>query len=54
MKIANKDPGIWHFYISMIKSIIRGSAGVALAAGNLYLAGILLIAAEIFGVFEEL
>tara|TARA_R110000764_G_scaffold49953_3_gene110332 strand:- start:18 stop:182 length:165 start_codon:yes stop_codon:yes gene_type:complete len=54
MKIANKDPGNWHFYTSMIKSIIRGFAGAALAAGNLYLAGVLLIAAEIFGVFEEL
>tara|TARA_Y100000389_G_scaffold143628_1_gene141907 strand:+ start:1205 stop:1366 length:162 start_codon:yes stop_codon:yes gene_type:complete len=43
-----------HFYISMVKSAVRIMAGVALIVGNLVLTGVLLIAAEVLGVLEEL
>ncbi len=52
--MINKDPGNRHFYISMIKSVIRFAAGVSLMIGSIYTAGLLLIAAEVFGVIEEL
>jgi hypothetical protein len=43
-----------HFTISMIKSAVRIAAGIDLALGNIWYAGILLIIAEILGVVEEL
>ena len=43
-----------HFYISLVKSCVRGMSGGALIGGNLALAGVLLIAAEVLGVAEEL
>ncbi len=46
MKITNKDP----FYISLVKGFVRASSGAALLMGNVPLAGLLLIAAEILGV----
>lgn len=49
-----KDTSKKHFYISMVKSIVRGSVGAALAMNNFVAAGLLLIAAEILGVWEEL
>ena len=54
MKITNKDPSRRHFYISLVKSFVRASSGAALLMGNVPLAGLLLIAAEILGVAEEL
>lgn len=48
------DPSKKHFYISIIKSIIRIVAGVYLFYGNFAIAGILLIIAEVLGVLEEL
>ena len=44
----------WHFRISIIKSVIRMCAGVYLILGDPIPAGVLLIAAEILGVVEEL
>jgi hypothetical protein len=44
----------WHFYISLVKSIIRMGAGTALVFQQFILSGILLILAEILGVIEEL
>ena len=44
----------WHFYISLIKSIIRMGAGVALMNSWLFTAGVLLILAETLGILEEL
>jgi hypothetical protein len=47
----------WHFYISLVKSIIRIMAGVALMmADGWYFnaAGGMLIGAEILGIIEEL
>lgn len=43
-----------HFYVSMIKSIVRISAGGALAMNHLVSAGIMLIIAEIIGIIEEI
>jgi hypothetical protein len=49
-----KDPSSKHFWISMVKSIIRIGAGGFLITGNLFVAGALLIFAEILGIAEEL
>ena len=51
---AAKDPGRGHFYVSLIKSFIRIGAGGALIAGNVILAGVLLIVAELLGIVEEM
>jgi len=47
------DPKL-HFQISMLKSLIRISAGIGLLTGNLIIAGALLIGAELLGIVEEL
>ena len=52
--MTNKDPGMRHFYISMVKSGIRIGAGVLLAYGMFFSAGVALVAAEILGIAEEL
>lgn len=49
-----KDTSKRHFYISLVKSILRIIAGGFLAAGNFFIAGMFLIAAEVLGVAEEL
>ena len=51
---AGKDPGQFHFYVSLVKSVIRIGAGIALIMGSLVWAGALLIAAEFLGIVEEL
>ena len=43
-----------HLYVSLVKSAIRIGAGVWLMQGNLLMAGVCLILAEVFGIFEEL
>ena len=43
-----------HLYISLVKSAIRIVAGGCLITGNLLMAGVCLILAEVFGIFEEL
>ena len=48
-----KDVSKKHFYISMVKSVVRATSGMALLSGNIPLAGILLIIAEVLGVAEE-
>jgi len=42
-----------HFNISMIKSAVRIAAGINLALGNIWYAGIFLIIAEGLGIAEE-
>ena len=42
-----------HFYISLIKNILRIVAGANLIYGNLILAGIFLIIAEVFNFLED-
>ena len=63
MEISNKDPGKFHFYVSLVKSTVRIAAGAAFIVGGYYLedrstyiilGGALLIAAEILGILEEL
>jgi len=51
---AAKDPGKGHFYVSLVKSIFRIVAGIALVFGNVITAGVLLITAEVLGIIEEL
>jgi hypothetical protein len=51
--MENKDPSKKHFYISLVKSVVRASSGVALLGGNISIAGFLLIIAEVLGVAEE-
>lgn len=47
------DPKL-HFQISMLKSLIRISAGIGLISGQLLVAGALFILAEVLGIAEEL
>ena len=54
MDIQPKDPSRGHFYVSLVKSVIRIGAGVCLIQGNLFFAGFLLIFAELLGIVEEL
>ena len=49
-----KDPSVKHFRISMVKSAVRIIAGITLCTGNLLVAGLLFIGAELLGVWEEL
>jgi hypothetical protein len=51
---AAKDPGKGHFYVSLVKSIIRIVAGGFLITGNFVIAGALIITAELLGILEEL
>jgi hypothetical protein len=47
----------WHFRISILKSVIRIGAGLALMYGDLWYlnaAGGMLVGAEILGILEEL
>ena len=43
-----------HFYTSLLKSGVRIFAGIVLSTGGIWLAGMLLIVAEILGIVEEL
>ena len=43
-----------HLYISLVKSAIRIVAGGCLVTGNLLMAGVCFIMAEVLGVAEEL
>jgi hypothetical protein len=54
IEIQPKDTSKGHFYVSLVKSVIRIMAGVALINGEFIIAGGLLIVAEILGVVEEL
>jgi hypothetical protein len=54
LNIQPKDTSKGHFYVSLVKSIIRIGAGGCLIQGNLLFAGFLLIFAEVLGVVEEL
>ena len=44
----------WHFIVSMIKSVLRIGAGIYLMVVGFYGAGVLLTAAEILGIVEEI
>ena len=42
-----------HFTVSLVKSLLRIVAGYYLIIGDLFVAGVLLIAAEGLGILEE-
>ena len=52
--IQPKDTSKGHFYVSLAKSAIRIVAGGCLITGNLLMAGVCLIMAEVLGIVEEL
>jgi hypothetical protein len=54
IEVQPKDTSRGHFYVSLVKSIIRIGAGGCLIQGNLFFAGALLIFAEVLGIVEEL
>lgn len=54
MEIQPKDTSKGHFYVSLAKSGIRIIAGAFLITGNLLMAGISFIMAEMLGIIEEI
>ena len=54
LNIQPKDTSKGHFYVSLVKSAIRIVAGGCLITGNLLMAGVCLILAEVLGIVEEL
>ena len=54
IEVQPKDTSKGHFYVSLVKSFIRIAAGGALISGFIVYAGVLLIAAEVLGIVEEL
>lgn len=52
--MVNKDPGKRHFYISMVKSVLRIAACGYLYVGSLPGAALLFFSAELLGIAEEL
>jgi hypothetical protein len=54
VKEIKHPDAVWHLRISLAKSLIRIVAGAALVMGELFVAGSLLILAEILGIGEEL
>ena len=53
MEVQPKDTSRGHFYVSLVKSSIRIVAGFCLITGNLLMAGVCLIFAELLGIVEE-
>ena len=53
LNIQPKDTSKGHFYVSLVKSGLRIVAGTYLFMGNFAIAGLLLIAAEVLGILEE-
>jgi hypothetical protein len=54
IEIQPKDPSKGHFYVSLIKSVLRIGAGVSLIMVGFPEAGTLFIVAECLGILEEL
>ena len=54
LEIQPKDTSKGHFYVSLAKSAIRIFAGGVLMAGNIWLAGVCIVLAEVLGVIEEI
>ena len=54
INIQPKDTSKGHFWVSLVKSFIRIGAGFWLINGNLLMAGVCLIMAEVLGILEEL
>jgi hypothetical protein len=54
IEVRPKDTSKEHFYVSLLKSAVRIVAGACLITGNLLMAGVCLIMAEVLGIVEEL
>jgi len=61
MEVQPKDTSKGHFYVSLVKSALRIAAGIffvtagsAISSSWIFSGGVLLIAAEILGIVEEL
>ena len=54
IEIQPRDPSKRHFYVSLVKSVLRIGAGTSLIMVGFPEAGILLIVAEVLGIVEEL
>ena len=54
LNIQPKDTSRGHFFVSLLKSLVRIGAGSALVMGHIAWAGGLLIFAEVLGIVEEL
>jgi hypothetical protein len=54
MNIQPRDTSNGHFFVSLVKSVIRILAGVSLIYGSILVCGALLIVAEVLGIVEEL
>jgi hypothetical protein len=54
LNIQPKDTSRGHFYVSLAKSAIRIFAGGVLMAGNIWLAGVCIVLAEVLGIVEEI
>ena len=54
MEVQPKDTSKGHFYVSLAKSTIRIVASGCLITGNLLMAGVCFIMAEVLGIVEEL
>ena len=54
VEIQPTDTSKGHFYVSLAKSGIRIFAGGVLMAGNIWLAGVCIVLAEVLGVVEEI
>ena len=54
MEMQPKDTSKGHFYVSLVKSIVRIGAGAALIYGMFAVAGIAFIFAELLGILEEM
>ena len=52
--IQPRDTSRGHFYVSLVKSAIRIVAGGCLITGNLLMAGVCFIMAEVLGSIEEM
>jgi hypothetical protein len=52
--IQPKDTSRGHFYVSLVKSVLRIGAGTSLIMVGFPEAGMLLIVAEVLGIVEEL
>ena len=54
IEIQPKDTSRGHFYVSIVKSVVRIAAGAALIMGAFVITGALIILAEVLGIVEEL
>lgn len=52
--VASKDPSKGHFYVSIVKSLLRMVGCGFLMVGSFGMAGLMLLIAEGFGIMEEL